>query len=458
MTMDYSAYAGFLAAKTPSAQMTGVDARAMPSHMSGFREAVTAFLIKAGRGGCYLDTGLGKSSVELEWCDQAAEATNGRSLLFTPLAVARQIERMGLDWGYQVRVITDQSQAGAGTNICNYDRAHLIDPDYFGAVALDEAGILKSLGGKTSQFLIDAFAGHRFRLSSTATPAPNDHMELGQQSAFLGIMSSSEMLSRFFINDTSQASQQWRLKGHAVTAFWDWMASWSRMAQMPSDLGYSDDGFVLPPLNVVRHRTGSSKVKGEGLFAEIEMSATKMYEVKRQTVDARVRIIADLVAAEPDEPWVIWCDTDLESEALARAIPGAMEVKGSMEIERKEANIAAFLAGRCTRLITKPSICGWGLNLQHCARTAFVGRSFSYELWYQAVRRFWRFGQTRQVDVHIAVAEGEDAIGRVIDRKAADHLSMKVAMAAAMKRAMGRASAVKVAYNPTHEARLPTWL
>jgi hypothetical protein len=236
------------------------------------------------------------------------------------------------------------------------------------------------------------------------------------------------------------------------------MASWCRMASMPSDLGDSDDGFVLPPLNVHRHRAIAT-VKAEGaLFDTGTVSATDMHRVKRQTAQARAEVAAALVDAEPAEAWLLWCDTDYEADAIKAALGReAVEVRGSHTIEKKEEGVAAFLSGEARVLITKPSVCGFGLNLQHCARTVFVGRSFSYESWYQAVRRFWRFGQKRPVECHVIVAQGEDSIGRVIDRKAGDHDGMKREMRAAMRRAMGLSSDVRVPYNPTHEGRLPSW-
>ena len=274
-------------------------------------------------------------------------------------------------------------------------------------------------------------------------------------------MASNEMLSRFFINDTSQASQAWRLKRHGVTAFWDWMASWCRLAQLPSDLGDADDGFKLPPLQVHRHRAAESapSVSG-GLFGDELVSATNLHHVKRQTAGVRARIAAELAASDPD-PWVLWCDTDYEADAILAALrdmPKVVEVRGSMPAERKEANLEAFADGSARVMVTKPSVAGFGLNWQHCARTVFVGRSFSYEAWYQAVRRFWRFGQTRKVQVHLVVAQGEDSIARVIDRKADDHASMKAAMREAMKRNAGLASRTKIAYLPTHKGHWPCWI
>ena len=457
--MDYQE---FLLSKKPRAIQRGIKAGPMPDHLFPYQRDCVEFLLQCGAGGLFLDTGLGKTACELEWCAQAANATNGRALILTPLAVARQIEAEGRRWGYQARVIRDQSEAGEGINICNYDRLDRLEIDTFGAVALDESSILKSFTGKTTRRLIDAFAGHTFKLSATATPAPNDHMELGNQAEFCGVMQTNEMLSRFFINDTSTASQEWRLKGHSVIPFWDWMASWSRMASMPSDLGYSDVGFELPPLNINRHKADNNGPQiGEGLFGVMEVSATDMHRIKRHTADSRALVAADLVTASPNENWVIWCDTDYEADAIKTAlkgVSGVSEVRGSHPVEKKEAALAGFIDGSVRVLITKPSVTGFGLNWQHCANTIFVGRTFSYEAWYQAIRRFWRFGQKRPVNCHIIVAEGEDAIGRVIDRKADGHADMKRAMREAMRRANGTTSATKIPYEPKHEGRLPAWL
>lgn len=454
-------YADFLHSKRPRATECGIAVDDLASHLFPYQAECVRFLLRVGSGGLFLDTGLGKTLCELEWAEHARNATNGRALILTPLAVAHQFAAEGERFGYAVRVIRDQSEAGDGINICNYDRLERLTPDAFGAVALDESSILKNFSGKTSRDLIAAFSGHRFRLSATATPAPNDHTELGQHAQFCGVMTSSEMLSRFFINDTSTASQNWRLKRHGVTAFWDWMASWCRMAAMPSDLGDKDDGFVLPPMQVHRHTVASKLKAPEGdLFASDVVSATNMHDVKRQTAGERAGIAAQL-AASNDAPWVVWVDTDYEADAVLerlRGMRGVVEVRGSMSIEAKESALDAFADGSARVLITKPSICGFGLNWQQCAHTVFVGRSFSYEAWYQAVRRFWRFGQKQEVQVHIAVATGEESIGAVIDRKANDHDSMKQAMRAAMLRNIGRASQSRVPYNPTHEGGVPQWL
>lgn len=456
--MDYQS---FLASKAIRAKLRGLDrVPELAPHLFPFQRHVVDFSLRAGAVGCFLDTGLGKTEVQLEFCQKAIEATNQKALIWTPLAVAQQTKKRAEKWGYEARVIREKSEAGPGINICNYDRRDKLDPSEFAIVSCDEASILKSFTGKTTRALIEAHKGARFKLVATATPAPNDHMEIGNYAEFLEVMASNEMLSRFFINDTSTASQEWRLKGHAVTAFWDWMASWARMAEKPSDLGDSDEGFNLPPFETIRHRAADSAVHQDlaDMFGLPSLSATTLHDVKRQTVHNRAYAAGVVVSAESEQTWLIWCDTDYEADALKAAIPDAAEVRGSHTIDRKEETLEAFSSGQIKKLIAKPSMCGFGLDWSHCARMAFVGRGYSYETYYQAVRRCWRFGQKRTVVVDLIVAEGEDTIGRVIDRKAGDHASMKAEMRAAMARAQGRTRAVKVAYEPKHEGRLPPWL
>lgn len=456
MTTISPDYAAFLAGKAPRARATGIEPGPMHEALFDFQKDLVAFLLRQGCGALFLDTGLGKSACILEWCDQASRASNGYALILTPLAVAKQFEREAVKFGYDARVIRDQSEARPGINVCNYDRLDKLDCSAFGAVALDESSVLKSFTGKTTRALIDAFAITRFKLCATATPAPNDHMELGQHAEFLGIMPSNEMLARWFVSDQTQMGR-YRLKSHGINDFWDWMASWSRAAESPADLGYDGSRFVLPDLITHRHRAFGDVRTVWGDLLPADVSATDIYAVKRETTSARVEIVADVVAKEPNEPWLIWCDTDFEADALKSAMPDALEIRGSMTPERKESGIEQFLQG-ARSLITKPSVCGAGLNFQHCARVAYVGRTFSYESFYQSVRRCWRFGQTREVHVHLIVAEGEDQIGRVIDRKAEDHRTMKRSMSDAMRRAREKQSVIKVGYVPNHIGRLPSWL
>jgi len=458
-----ASYHEFLAGKAAAAPIVGLDrVPDLAAHLFPFQRECAEFALRVGRAGVFLDTGLGKTEIQLEWCHQALQNHGGRALILTPLAVARQTVARAHRWGYEARSIREANDIGPGINVVNYDRIGKIDPSAFDVVALDEASILKNFTGKTTRALIEAFSGTRFRLVATATPAPNDHMELGQYCEFLGVMPSNEMLMRWFIADQTQMGR-YRLKGHAWRSFWDWMVSWSRLGEKPSDItgNLGDDaGFALPPFKVIRHRARDSRVDGDlaDMFGAVTMSATSMHEVKRKTSDARAEKIGEIVAAEPAETRIIWVDTDYEADAVKRHLPDAAEVRGSMTIDRKEDVLEAFAAGEVRHLIAKPSMCGFGLDWSHCARLAFVGRSYSYETWYQAIRRCWRFGQKREVIVDLIVAEGEADIGRVIDRKARDHAGMKDAMRAAMRRACGGAAKLKVVYDPTHKTEMPTWL
>lgn len=455
-------YHDFIARKARHASDRGLSSVPdLSSHLFPFQASCVEHHLRAGAAGCFLDTGLGKTEVQLEFCQRAMHATNLTPILWTPLAVAGQTRRRAEKWGYEAVVIRDQSEARRGViNICNYDRRGRIDADFFGVVSCDEASIFKSFTGVTRRELAEAHRGARFKLVASATPAPNDHMEFGSYAEFCGVMAANEMLSRFFINDTSTASQKWRLKGHAIQPFWDWMASWSRMAEKPSDLGddASDARYDLPGYRIVRHDAYSGALTGDaGDAFGGGHSATTMHDVKRQTSVARAEAIAASVEADPDEPWVIWCDTNYEADALLAVIPDAVDVRGSQSIDEKEDKLEGFGKGEFKRLIAKPSMC-FGLDWPFCARMAFVGRSYSYETWYQAIRRCVRYGQTRPLDVHLAISEGEMATGAVIDRKAADQLKMRTAMREALRRAQENATVAKVAYQPKHQGRTPAWL
>lgn len=452
-------YERFLARKTEEHRPVGLDRLPdLHPNLFGYQRAVTEFLLRAGRGAAFLDTGLGKTFVQLEWARVVTETTGRPALILTPLAVGPQTAAEARRFGIDARIVRDGDRVRPGINIANYERLHLFDPAAFGAVVLDESSILKSFTGKTTRALIEAFSATPYRLACTATPAPNDHTELGQHSEFLGVMASNEMLIRWFVHDSAN-TKDWRLKRHGVRHFWDWVASWARCLSKPSDIGFSDDGFALPPLEIRRHDVAVDLVEGRGdrLFRLPDTSATAIHSEKRRTVAERASRLADLVRSEPDEPWVVWCDTDYEADALASRIAGALEVRGSHSAEVKERRLLAFGDGSAPVLITKPTIAGFGLNWQHCARMAFVGLSFSYERFYQAIRRCWRYGQRRPVQVHVTVAETEGAIWEAVTRKSQDHDTMKVQMAAAMLRA-GRPARVKAPYEASKPMELPAWL
>jgi hypothetical protein len=441
------------------------DLPALSPALKDHQRHAVEFALRAGCAALFLDTGLGKTLCALEWGRVVVEHTGRPVLMLAPLAVAAQHEREAVKFGIDAKSIREPDQIdGARIYITNYDRMSKFDPDQFSGVILDESSIIKSFSGQTTRALIAAFKHTPFRLCCTATPAPNDHAELGQHSEFLGVMSQSQMLTRWFIHDSADTGT-WKMKGHAVKDFWNWVASWARCVSKPSDLGFSDDGYNLPALNMQRHiveadrsiDTGAEKDGQARLFRMPDTSATSIHREKRMTTDARADVIAALVAKEPDEAWVIWCDTDYEADALASRIPGAVEVRGSMSPELKEANLTAFSTGHARVIITKPSIAGFGLNWQHAARMAFVGLSFSYESFYQAVRRCWRFGQARPVDVHVACADTEESIWQIVSRKAGDHNAMKTEMTAAMSRA-SRSVPEQAPYQPAKPLTLPKWI
>ena len=441
------------------------DIPALSPALKDHQRHAVEFALRAGCAALFLDTGLGKTLCALEWGRVVVEHTGLPVLMLAPLAVAAQHEREAAKFGIDAKAVREPHEIdGPRVYITNYDRLAKFDTDAFAGVILDESSIIKSFHGATTKALIAAFKRTPFRLCCTATPAPNDHAELGQHAEFLGVMSQTGMLTRWFIHDSADTGT-WRMKGHAVQDFWNWVASWARCVSKPSDLGFSDEGYELLPLNLKRHiveadrslDAGAEKDGQARLFRMPDTSATSIHREKRMTTDARADVIAALVAAEPDEAWVVWCDTDYEADALADRIPGAVEVRGSMSAEVKEANLTAFSTGQARVIITKPSIAGFGLNWQHAARMAFVGLSFSYESFYQAVRRCWRFGQSRPVDVHVACADTEESIWQIVSRKAGDHDAMKVEMTAAMARA-ARIVPEQAPYQPAKPLALPTWI
>lgn len=431
-----------------------------------FQRDIVAWALRRGRAAIFADTGLGKTAMQLEWarvvCDHLrAAGGNPRVLILAPLAVSQQTVREGAKFGIEVRYCADQSEVRDGITITNYERLGKFDRHAFGGVVLDESSILKSFMGATKRALVDAFAETPYRLACTATPAPNDHLELGNHSEFLGVLTSHEMLARWFLPDTSTFGT-YRLKGHAVVPFWDWVSSWARCIGKPSDMGahYSDAGYVLPGLEIAQHGLDVDVTTDRGalLFRVPEMSATAVHKEKRRTVQARAAKVAELVAAEPSEPWLIWCETDYEADALTALLPEACEVRGSDSLEAKESGLLGFADGAHRVLITKAKIAGFGLNFQRCARVAFVGPTFSYESFYQSIRRCYRFGQRRHVIAHVVMGKTESGVFDVMLRKAADHESMKAEMFNAARRAQAKEDERKHAYRPTVKATFPAWL
>ena len=327
----------------------------------------------------------------------------------------------------------DQSEVINGINITNYERLHLFDTSKFVGVVLDESSILKAFTGRTKQLLCDSFANTRYKLACTATPSPNDRMEIGNHSEFLRVMPSNEMLSRWFINSGDKVGV-YRLRQHGAKDFWRWVASWAVCIDKPSTLGFSDEGYNLPPLQMINHVIvdEDDKPANGRLFDPGEaISATTVHVEKRKTLEARADKVGEIVNGNK-HTWAVWCDTDYEADALKARIPGAIEVRGSHKAEVKEERLEAFTEGRERVIITKAELAGFGLNWQHCHHTTWFA-GYSYEKFYQAIRRLWRFGQVNAVECHNVMSEGEQSIANVLGQKSIMHEEMKCEMAESMR-------------------------
>lgn len=475
-------YADFLASKRRQPPSSGIDVHPdellTAQHQFPFQRQITSWAVGRGRAACWADTGLGKTRIEIGWLDQLLSAEGGRGVIMGPLGVAKQTireaARMGIEVTYvhndaEVRKLTSK-QAGAGPQIafCNYDRLHLLDTSRFTAVALDESSILKSFSGTTKRALVSGFAHTPFRLSASATPAPNDLEELTNHADFLGIMTAQEMRSTFFIADSRGEFMKYRLKGHAAGAFYEWLASWAIACRHPRDLGFEQDGYDLPELGIHDHLVRTGWVADGELFTLDLAGVTQRAQVRKDTLAQRVAAAIELVCAEPDRQWIVWTGRNDESTAmaagLADALPGATiaEVVGSDDADVKADTLAAFAEGAVQILVTKPTIAGYGLNFQSCNRMVFVGLSDSYEQYYQAIRRCWRFGQTQPVDVHIVLADVERVI---VDNVRAKEITAKsttdgliAAISAENRRELYAGTSKADSYEPTRPITLPQWL
>lgn len=456
-------YADFIANKLTKVPPTGLSDFVIPTGMFDHQIALTSWAIKRGRCAIFADTGLGKSRMQLAWADAVHRATGHSIVILAPLAVAAQTVSEGVEIGVNVTLCREASDVRPGINITNYDRFHKFDASMFGGVVLDESSIIKHHTSKTLAMLLESFAQTPFKLCATATPAPNDWVELGTHAEFLGLCTQTEMLSEYFVHDGGD-TQTWRLKGHARADFWKWVATWAALVRKPSDLGFDDSLYALPPLNVQQHivkSSGHCQQSTGMLFALEANTLSERRDARRSSIDDRVKLCADLVNADI-QPWVVWCDLNAEGDALRKAIPDAVEIRGSDDPDVKEKRLVDFAAGRIRVLITKPSITGFGLNWQHCARMAFVGVTDSWESYYQAVRRCWRFGQKRQVDAHLIASDLEGAVLNNLLRKEKDAKVMADSLSAETHDAVFaevRGSLRKTnPYSPAQAVKIPAWL
>ena len=422
MKLNQETYEEFLQRKQLIAIDAGHESLSIPSFLFDFQRDIVAWAIRRGRAAIFADCGLGKTPMQLVWANEVVKHTSHDVLILAPLAVSKQTVNEGKKFGIAVTPCRTQADVQHGINITNYEMVSHFDCNSFGGVVLDESSILKNYSGHYRTLLIESCQDVPYLLACTATPSPNDHTELGNHAEFLRIMTRQEMLSMFFINDSGDTGT-WRLKGHAQNEFWKWVCSWAVLIRKPSDLGYEDRSFCLPSLHVHEHALECQKPLSGTLFHRYAETLSERRQVRRETIIARCEQAAELANKDKDQ-WLIWCDLNDESALLTQLIDGAVEVKGADSVEHKEWGMNGFAAGDIRVLVSKPKIAGFGMNFQSCHNMAFVGLSDSYEAYYQAVRRCWRFGQESPVNAHIITAELEGNVVANIRRKEADAVVM----------------------------------
>ncbi len=424
-------YDDYVLRKLSTVPATGIaDGFSVPGSLFPHQRALTAWALRRGRAAIFADTGLGKSRMQIAWADAVRKHTKRPVLILAPLAVAAQTAAEGMEIGVEIKHCRDMSETpGSNIVITNYDRLHRFDPEAFSGVVLDESSCIKHHDSKTLKLLLQAFEQTQFKLCATATPAPNDWTELGTHAQFLGVCTQAEMLAEYFTHDGGDTSV-WRLKGHAREIFWTWVSQWGAMVRKPSDLGFDDSAYLLPNLHMHEHTVKTEMPLNGMLFAAEAQTLSERRDARRMSVEDRVKDCASIVNSEASEPWVVWCDLNAEGDALTKAINGAVQIAGADSHEVKEQRLADFAAGKFRVLVSKPSICGFGLNWQHSARMAFVGVTDSFESYYQAVRRCWRFGQKRDVHIHVFASSAEGAVVANLKRKERDATAMAESLSA----------------------------
>ena len=457
-------YDDFLKSKEYHVQPTGFEADQLNKNLFDYQRDIVKWALRIGKAALFEDTGLGKTIQQLSWAEAVAKHTDGTVLILAPLAVSKQTAQEAVKFGILCNLVESQADIKKGINITNYEKIHKFDTDCFDGIVLDESSILKSYSGKTTKELQERFAYTPYKLCCTATPSPNDFTEIGTTSEFLGVMPRTEMLSTFFINDCIKKNGKnehigWRLKRHAEKEFFRWMSTWAMMIKTPSDLGYDGSKFILPRLNIVTDIIESEAEIGS-LFVEYADTLSERREARKQSLDERVSKVAQI--ASTSDQCLIWCDFNDESTALKKAIQGSVEVKGSDTPEHKEKAMIGFGKNEVKYLVSKPSICGFGMNWQNCHDMIFCGLSDSFEQFYQAIRRCYRFGQNQEVNVHIVISEKEMNVLKNIKRKQADHERMSKEMVKIMSESaiseLHHYERKQTNYLPVQEMQVPEWL
>jgi len=450
-------YQEFLSIKSQLNDGDGFDPEWMPSFLFDFQERLVDWALRRGRSAIFADCGMGKTPMQLVWAENVRRYTNKPVLIITPLAVSKQTANEASKFGIEANVSRD-GEIFPGITITNYERLHYFNSDDFAGVVCDESSAIKSFNGKHREIVTEFMRKMRYRLLCTATAAPNDYIELGTSSEALGELGYTDMLNRFFKNDQANIGtgrsfgqgRQWRFKGHAEVPFWKWMSSWARAIRKPSDFGFSDDRFVLPPLNEVEHLVNARTLRPGFLFEMAVSGLDEIREEQRRTMTERCEQVASLVST--NDPVVVWCNLNDEGDLLQDMLPDFAQVSGSDSLESKEEVFTAFSEGAIRGLITKAKIGAWGMNWQHCAHTVLFP-SYSYEQYYQLVRRFWRFGQTRPVKVDIVTTESGHDVMDAIQRKSAQADRMFSALVEHMNQAQ---KITKTQHSTSVE--VPSWL
>lgn len=456
--MDYNK---FLSKKIIAFEPSGfsVDVEEINCNAFDWQKILVKWALIKGKSALFEDTGLGKTIQQLAWADCVCRHTGGNVIIFAPLAVSHQTIREGNKFGISVNRCDSQKDVIGGINITNYERIDKFDPNNFIGVVLDESSRIKSDTAKFRQNIIDLYVNTPYKLCCSATPSPNDYTELGNTAEFLGVMSLSEMKSMFFVNDSGDTTSAWRLKGHVVdNKFWEWLSSWCVMIRRPSDIGFSDDGYILPELKFYEHVI---PYESNGWFTEPATGLSGMRSSMKETLVERCRLVSDIVN-KSDDIWAVWCNLNPEGELLSKLINNSVEVSGKTDDDSKVKSFIDFSENKIKCLVTKPKIAMFGMNWQNCNHIAITGISHSFEQFYQLVRRFWRFGQDKPVYCHIIIGEREGNVIETIKRKEKQMIDMFGGMAKHMKKLtlteISGTNKNKSEYKPNIEMILPDFL
>lgn len=426
-----------------------------------FQKVIVRWALKKGKAACFLDTGLGKTILQLEWSRHIVKKEKKPILILAPLAVSEQTVEEGRKFGIKVNLCANQGDVKNGINITNYEKLHKYDVSKFVGVILDESSCLKNFESKYRNLIIESFIHTKYKLACTATPSPNDFMELGNHSEFLNIMTRVEMLSMFFINDTSNTGT-WRLKGHVKNnMFWKWLSTWSVMIVKPSDIGFDDKDFILPKLNYIEHIIKSKKKPIGRFFNDLASDLNDRRKIRKETIQDRCDKAKE-ITNNNNGSYVIWCGLNNESTLLSKLINNSTEITGSQSNEQKIKSILGFAHGKIKRVISKSKITGFGVNWQICNNAIFVGLNDSWESLYQSIRRIWRFGQKKETNIHIIIEEREGSVLKNLKRKDIQARQMQENMVKYMseftKKEVLKTKIEQTEYNPTIKMEIPKWL